>query len=149
VAEVFPYSRFSSRPDTPPAKAFPRGHDNHLPLADLKLRFGRATSPLLKVLVDTGSAYCVFGLDTAGILGINVRSGNLRKGICGIGGASVDLYFFTIELVMNTIVVDCYAGFLDHNYPGNHIWVGLLGEYDFLTKMPVNFDAPALRFTIG
>jgi hypothetical protein len=118
-------------------------------LVDLKLRIGSSTTPLLKVLVDSGSAYCVFGLDAAKTLGINVQSGNLRAGIRGVGGGTVDLYFFNIELVIDSITLDCYAGFMNHDFPGNNIWMGLLGEYDFFTKLPVAFDVGKLQIRIG
>lgn len=149
MAETFRYSRYAARRDTAPATAFPRGHVNHLPLVDLKLRIGSSTTPLLKVLVDSGSAYCVFGLDAAKTLGINVQSGNLRAGIRGVGGGTVDLYFFNIELVIDSITLDCYAGFMNHDFPGNNIWMGLLGEYDFFTKLPVAFDVGKLQIRIG
>ncbi len=148
MPETFLYSQYRSQPDIPPARAFPAGHVNHLPLIDLKLRIGSSTTGLIKVLVDTGSAYCVFGLDTANRLGIDVRSGKLRKNIGGFGGGSVDLYFFNIELVMDSIRLDCYAGFMNQNFPGK-IWVGLLGTYDFLTQLPVAFDIRNLQLRIG
>jgi hypothetical protein len=91
----------------------------------------------------------MFGVDAAKTLGINVKSGNLRAGIGGIGGGIVDLYFFNIELVIDSIKLDCYAGFMNQNFPGNQIWVGLLGEYDFLTKLPVAFDVGKLQIRLG
>lgn len=143
------YSRFQLPPDDPPSIAFPQGHTIHYPLVDLKLRVRDSTTPLLKMLIDSGSAYCIFGSETTEALGIDVRSGNLRQGIAGIGGGEVDLYFFSVELLIDSLRVDCYAGFMEQEFPGNEAYFGLLGEYDFLSKIPVALDAKKLQIRIG
>jgi hypothetical protein len=149
VAEIARYTRYRSTPDVPPSTAFPREHVLYYPLLDLKLRKEELTTPTLKVLIDSGAAYCIFGSDTATLLHIDVHSGKLKQDIYGLGGGSVDLYFFDIELVMNSMTIQCYAGFMDQEFPGNGVWIGLLGEYDFLSKTPVAFDAEKLQIRIG
>ena len=101
------------------------------------------------MLIDSVSAYCIFGSDTAEALGINIRSGKLRQGIAGISGGEVDLYFFSIELLIDSLRVDCYAGFMEREFPGNQVYFGLLGDYDFLSKIPVALDAKKLQIRIG
>ena len=149
MSYIVRYSRFRLSPDDPPSTAFPQGHTLNYPLVDLRLKIGDSTTPLLKMLIDSGSAYCIFGSDTAEALGINVRSGKLRQGIAGIGGGEVDLYFFSIELLIDSLRVDCYAGFMEQEFPGNEVYFGLLGEYDFLSKISVALDAKRLQIRIG
>ena len=121
----------------------------HYPLVDVKLRRGTLSTTPLKAYIDSGSAYCIFGSDTADILEIEVRAGRLRQGVKGIGGGSVDLYFFNIELVLDSIKVDCYAGFMDHEFPGNGVYIGLLGDYGFFSEISVALDIKRLQIRIG
>ena len=76
MAEIARYTRYRSTPDIPPSTAFPREHILYYPLLDLKLRKDKSTTPTLKVLIDSGAAYCIFGSDTATLLHIDVHSGN-------------------------------------------------------------------------
>jgi hypothetical protein len=147
VAEVFPYSAYKGRIDVPPETAFPRGFTKNIPLIDIKVGYGAATTPTLNVLVDSGSVFCIFGLDVANYLGISVKSGNLRRNVAGIGGA-VDLYFFDVTLTINSITIDCYAGFMDQNFASS-VWVGLLGDHDFLSKLPVTLDVGNSEIRVG
>jgi hypothetical protein len=148
VPEIFPYSQYRGRADVSPEKAFPAGFVKNIPLVDAKLRLGTVTTPKLSVMVDSGSVFCIFGLDVANLLGINVQSGKLRKNIPGIGGGSIDLYFFDIKLLINKVVLDCYAGFMNQNFPGS-VWVGILGDHDFLSQIPVTLDVMNSEIRIG
>ena len=148
MPEIFPYSRYKGRADVPPETAFPTGFVKNIPLVDVKLRMGGVTTPNLSVIVDSGSVFCIFGLDTAKLLGINVYSGKLRQGVAGIGGGAIDLYFFDIELLINKITVNCYAGFMDQNFSGS-VWVGILGDHDFLSRLPVTLDVANSEIRVG
>ena len=126
MPEIFPYSQYKGRADVPPERAFPGGFVKNISIVDAKVRLGTLTTPALSVMVDSGSVFCIFGLDVATLLGINVQSGKLRKNVSGIGGGSIDLYFFDVELLINKITLDCYAGFMDLKLSrfnlGGHSW---------------------------
>lgn len=148
MSEIIRYSQYGVEPDTPPSTAFPNGHVVNYPLVDLKLRVGKTTTPPLTTFIDSGSAYCIFGSQAADLLELDVRSGKLKSGIRGVGG-TVDLYFFDVELLFGSLRVGCYAGFLEQEFPGNKLYVGLLGDYDFLSKIPVALDTRKLQIRIG
>jgi hypothetical protein len=148
VAEIFPYAGLSVSADQPPETAFPNGHTAYYPLIDLKIRIGSQTTPRITVLVDSGAYYCIFDSDAAQALGITVTSGKLKR-ISGLGGGTLDVYFFDVELLINSITVSCYAGFIDQPFPDAPLYVGLLGNHDFLTQKLVTLDAPNLEVRIG
>jgi hypothetical protein len=148
MPEIFPYPQYKGRADVPGETAFPAGFKKNIPIVGVQVRLGTATTPKLSVLVDSGSVFCIFGLDTANLLGINVPSGKLRKNVSGIGGGSIDLYFFDIELLINKVTLNCYAGFMNQNLPGS-VWVGILGDHDFLSQIPVALDVLHSEIRIG
>lgn len=148
MPEIIRYSRFRVPADIPPSTAFPTGHEVNYPLVDLKLKIGKTATPAVTAFIDSGSAYCIFGSQAADLLGLNVRSGKLRSGIHGVGG-TVDLYFFDVELLFDSLRIGCYAGFMDQEFPGNAIHIGLLGDQGFLSKVPVALDTGKLQIRIG
>ncbi len=148
MAQIIRYTRYLEDADSPPSTAFPSDHELYLPLVDVQLSLNGATTPPLKVLLDSGAAYCLFGEDTAELLGIRVRSGRLKQDMRGLGGA-VDVYFFNAQLAIGTITIHSYVGFMEGDFPGNDIWMGLLGEHGFLDQVAVAFDAPNLQIRVG
>ena len=148
MTEIIEYTRYRCGPDPPPSTAFPREHVRYFPFVDLKLTRDRAHTPLLTALIDSGAAYCVFGADTADLLGLKVRSGKLKQGVGAIGGA-VDLYFFVVELTIGTITLNSYVGFMDKDFPGDKSYVGLLGHLGFLDQVPVVLDVKSLQIRVG
>jgi hypothetical protein len=148
MPEVFPYATFTAPADQHPYTAFPNNHILYFPLIDLKVRVGGRATPSITVLVDSGAAYCMFDRDAASALGIQVTSGK-RTQVLGVSGSPFDLYFFDVELLINSITLQCYAGFLNQPFPAGPNWVGLLGHHDFFSRIPVTLDVGNLEIRIG
>jgi hypothetical protein len=147
VPEIVRFSQYRIDPDTPPSIAFPKGYVLNLALLDVQLRVGSRTTPFLPMQIDSGSAYCIFGSQVADELGLRVPSGKLKRGIQGLGG-TFDLYFFDVEMVIGSLRIECYAGFMERTFPGR-FYVGLLGDQGFLNKIAVAFDPEKLQIRIG
>jgi hypothetical protein len=143
--EIRGYPQYRQPADSPPETAFSSSYILSYPLIDMEVERHGTVTPTFAALVDSGAAFCVFYRDVASWLGISITSGRLKY-IQGLSGM-VSAYFFDVQLLIGTVTVNCYAGFIDQAPPSTYL--GLLGNYDFLDKIPVELDAPGGEIRIG
>ena len=100
-----------------------------------------STSQRFEAIVDSGSPWCLFHAQIGESIGIKVNRGK-RAGLGGVlAGASSDVYFHQIQLVMMGSMVSTMAGF------SHHLSVAaILGRQGFFDNYTVTFDPSQSEF---
>lgn len=106
------------------------------PVIPLKLKYRGITQPY-NALVDSGSDECLFDSQVAGLLGIEVEQGEMRKA-SGVGGQTVIYFVHPVEIEIGGFLYETKVGFVSR--AGGPFEYGALGQKGFFDVFVVKFD---------
>jgi hypothetical protein len=149
MSETFSFKQYNLPADKYPDQAFPKGHKLYLPVIEIKVRHGSKTTPSIWGWVDSGASYCLFDDNVARLLRIQVTSGKLKTGLVGVSGSSVNGYFFDVQVLIRSTTINCYAAFMNQSFPPGSPQSGLIGNFDFLSKLKATLDRPVGDIVLG
>lgn len=114
------------------------------PFLRVKLAYGLRQTDVV-ALIDTGAADCLFDIDVADDLGIDLKDTNVEKDYFGIDGESVTGYVHRIKLQVQGYSewIEIDAGFFEHELP-----YPLLGQSGFFDNYEVRFMRYRGRFEV-
>ena len=107
-----------------------------MPIVNVSLIYGHATSPRFEAVVDSGSERCLFHSSVGHAIGLRVDRGihGTLGGVVGTGKPA-DVYYHRVKLVVFADILDITAGFCDEL-----VVAGLLGRVGFFSNYSVTFD---------
>ncbi len=114
----------------------PDGTIQYLPIVQIQLRKGKATSAAFEAIVDSGSPTCLFNVGVARAIGIADITSGEHSTIGGIvRGAEIDLYAHDVRLMIGA------DNFRMEAYFSEELAIpGLLGRIGFFDKYTITFD---------
>lgn len=120
----------------------PNGPHFKRPMVDVEI-FGLNTSIKTIALLDSGADYCLFNLEFAKAIGIDMDK--CQKGqTMGVEGGSKDVYLTNIEIKIEHLEkIKIPVGFID-----SHSVTGLLGQIGFFDKNRIKFERDHDTFEI-
>lgn len=137
-----PYSQVS----TPPTPAFPSRFTTPRPALPIVLSSGQLSWNCYAV-IDSGADDCVFPLNFAARLGLNIASTNRIYSFGGVGSANQLAWFFEVTLSIpgTLLTFQASVGFTPSL---DQAGFGLLGQNGFFDRFKVAFDLRAGLFYI-
>lgn len=118
-----------------PLEAFPDRYSVIRPVIEVQLTWNKRVTQY-RVLVDSGSDFCIFHADVAETLSIPVREGK-RIAFYGTSGHPQFAYFHTVQIEIGGWPMDLYCGF---SYDMQSLPYGLLGQTGFFDRFKIKFD---------
>lgn len=91
-----------------------------------------------RALINSGADWCLFHSEVGELLGIPAREGQPRSFV-GVEGIEKTAYFHSVQLVVDSSMVEILAGFID----GFRFPYGLLGQHGFFSHFRVVFERTA------
>ena len=115
-----------------------RRYDNHLrPVIPLKVKHGdRAIT--YSVLVDSGADACIFDIQVAEELGIDLVRNGIPARVGGIAGQSAMYFIHPVTIEVGGWPIEIQAGFL--TLPAGMFNYGVVGHQGFFEHFVVTFD---------
>ncbi len=133
--------------DTEPLKGLPQRLSALRPVINITLINKKYPQhhQSVKALVDSGADLCIFDAEIADLIGIVFDKGD-EVAIEKVGRSSIKAYFHQLEMSINDIQFECYAGF-SKNLATNG-FVGFLGQTGFFDQFKIMFDYKAKKIKI-
>lgn len=110
------------------------GPDTLRPVILIEVSFNSLSVPY-EVLIDSGADLCIFDVDIADILGIDVVKG-IRHEVSGLTGIPEYYYLHRITIIVDGVKYKTDVGFMKLR---NQTF-GIVGQKGFFNKFTIKFD---------
>jgi hypothetical protein len=106
-----------------------------MPVLNVSIIVGHATSKRFEAIVDSGSGVCLFHADIGKTLGLKLKQGehDVLGGV--VGGSRGDVYYHKIKLKLMADIIQITAGFSE-----KLAVAAILGRHGFFEHFTVTFD---------
>jgi len=127
-----PYKTF---PLSKPSRVYPDLKETWVPILNVAVVIGHATSKRFEAVVDTGSPVCLFHASIGMALGLKLTDG-IHDNLGGVIGTSkADVYFHKIKLKVMSDIIPIVGGFSEQLSVA-----AILGRHGFFDNFTVTFD---------
>ena len=132
LSQIVPYKIY---PLKHPSVALPGAKETWVPILNVAIIVGHATSKRFEAVVDSGSPVCLFHAQIGKQLGLKIESG--KHDVLGgvVGGSKGDVYYHEIKLKVMADIIMITGGFSEQLSVA-----AILGRHGFFENFIVTFD---------